>query len=203
MDTAPLPTSTAGVPSSTAPLPSQTDSTPPRRLRRRLMAIPLILVLAVAAFILLIPLPIPAGSTIVLDPDDSGHTLEPGITWVSKVYVRTDQPVNAVDATITFPAAQMQVTNVDTTGTAFGVVLFEPKVDNTVGTVRFIQANPEAYEGETGLVGTITFKVQSEGKVDLGVGTATITSADGQAKNTYMADDWMTIWQWLRYKVGK
>ena len=201
MDTAPTPPPVvAETPIAQNQGPSSMESPPKYRSRRRIIVLIIGLLLLLVAFIFLMPLPLPAGSTITLDPQDSIQELPKGTTWTTKVAVRTNQPVNAVDATITFPAKDLQVTNVDTSSTAFDVVLFEPKVDNSVGTIRFVQATPQSYSGQSGLVATVTFKAQEAAHMKLAVGTANITSADGRARNTYAADTAMTLWQWLQMK---
>jgi hypothetical protein len=95
------------------------------------------------------------------------------------------QDVNTAQATISFPANLLEVTNIDRTDSVFTFWLKEPVYDNTKGSISFVGGSTSGFTGANLKLMHISFKVKGSGGGKLGVTDGAITASDGTGSNVY------------------
>src|SRR5689334_18167578 len=98
--------------------------------------------------------PTQAATSLFFSP--ASGQVHPGNIWTTTLMVSAQEPINSADVVVTFPANLLEATSVDTGGTVLSIVLFKPAIDNSNGTIRFVQTSPSPYSGSGGKIGTIT-----------------------------------------------
>lgn len=79
--------------------------------------------------------------------------------------------MNAIEATITFPAANVRVDHIEREQTAFALWPEPPRWDNVAGTVHLIAGRPGGMVAVGARVATIYFRAQKPGPITLGITT--------------------------------
>lgn len=123
-----------------------------------------------------------AGATIIFAP--GALNTSPGGKVSTTVMMSSDQSVNSLDFSVTFPASLVSVVTVDTAGTDFpSMFMGPPQVDNGAGTVHFLQSK---VGGTTsGKIATIVFQAKSTGSGALGIKNGKAIANDGKGTNIY------------------
>lgn len=101
------------------------------------------------------------------------------------VYVSSpDKSVNAVSATLSFPASLLAVTSLNKTNSVANLWVQEPSFSNTAGTVSLegVILNP-GFTGDKGLVLTINFLVKSPGVANVTFTNGSVLANDGNGTN--------------------
>ncbi len=113
-------------------------------------------------FLAVIAMPVQAlAATVQLYLSPASQSVQVGNSFTVKVYVNTTVADGYVKANIKFPAANLQVTSLSTTNTAYPYYATQT-YDNGAGTLSF--AGYGSYQtGSALLVGTITFKAKAAG----------------------------------------
>jgi hypothetical protein len=136
-----------------------------------------------------------AASAATLNLSPSNETANVGSTFTEVVQVSsTDQALNAVSGTLTFPADLLQVVSVSKASSILTLWMQDPTFLNTDGTVSFsgIVPNP-GYTGSHGRIISIQFRAKKEGTASItftsssqvlandGNGTDILTGENGAA----------------------
>ncbi len=103
------------------------------------------------------------------------------------VYVSSsDQSINAVSGSVSFPADKLEVVALTKSGTVVNLWVQEPNFSNTSGTVSFegLVLNP-GYKGSGGKVINISFRVKSggNGTAELSFKNGSVLANDGKGTN--------------------
>jgi hypothetical protein len=96
-----------------------------------------------------------------------------------------DQEVNTAQATISFPANLLEITEVDRAGSIFSFWLEEPVYDNSQGTIRFVGGSTSGFSGSSLRLMKVSFRVKGSGSGRLSVTDGAITASDGTGSNVY------------------
>ncbi len=121
--------------------------------------------------------------TILISPPSG--TYAQGQTFSIRVMVTSQsQAVNAVSATLSYPADKLQVASISKIGSILSLWVEEPSYSNTVGTVSLegVVPNP-GFKGVNGLVVTVNFRVIKTGSASLGFSSGSLLANDGQGTN--------------------
>ena len=112
-------------------------------------------------------------------------TYAPDSQFTADVRVTSsDQPINAVSGTVSFPSDKLQVVSVSKTGSIISLWVQDPSFSNSDGTITFEGAilNP-GFQGTNGEVVRITFRTLTPGTAPLGFPVASVLANDGQGTN--------------------
>jgi cohesin domain-containing protein len=92
--------------------------------------------------------------------------------------------VNAIEGTLTFNPAVLQVVSLSKTGSIFDVHVQEPKFSNTAGTVQWagVILNP-GFNGESGNLLTVNFKEIALGTGQIAMISGAVLANDGSGTN--------------------
>jgi hypothetical protein len=103
-----------------------------------------------------------------------------GETFILSVNVSTDQAINAVSGTISFPSDKLQVISIAKANSIVSLWAEEPSFSNGAGTVSFAGVIPNpGYTGNSGRVIFITFRSIAEGPAQVRFQTASALANDG------------------------
>jgi hypothetical protein len=91
--------------------------------------------------------------------------------------------VNAAEGTISFNPAQLQVLNVNRTGSIFNLWTTEPTFSNGAGTITFGGGSPAGYTGSAGTVMTIVFRGLTDSESQVSFRSGAVLAADGRGTN--------------------
>ena len=125
-----------------------------------------------------------AGATLFLSPSSGSLTVGDSISTTIVVNTGGD-PINAVQATASFPTDLLEITGVSKAG-LFTLWPIEPTYSNSAGTMNFAGGlqNP-GYTGTTGSIVTITFKGTKAGTATVTLGSASVLKNDGLVTNIF------------------
>lgn len=122
-------------------------------------------------------------ATLSLSPGVGEYQV--GQTFTAQVVVSSsDKLVNAVSGTLEFPSDKLSVQRVTKDGSILSLWVQEPTYSNSAGSVTFegvILGN--GYQGGSGRIITITFKVNAPGQADLRFANGSILANDGEGTN--------------------
>lgn len=127
--------------------------------------------------------PVALAASLYLSP--SSGSFAPQQAFTVNVYASsTDQVLNAVSGTITFPPSLLQVTGLSKAGSMISLWAQEPSYSNTAGTVSFegIVLNP-GYSGAAGKVLSITFSPTVAGSAPVSFSGGSVLANDGLGTN--------------------
>ncbi len=122
-------------------------------------------------------------NTLGLSP--SVGVYQTGKTFPVNVYVTsTNQAINAVSGTVTFPVDKLQVVSVSKTSSILSLWVTEPTYSNNSGTVTFegVVPNP-GFQGTAGRIVTINFRVIGQGEAPVRFGASQLLANDGNGTN--------------------
>lgn len=122
-------------------------------------------------------------ASIGISPSSGSYLV--GKIFPVNVYVTsTDQSINAVSATVTFPADKLQVVSASKAGSILTLWVSDPTYSNSQGTVSMegVVPNP-GYQGSGGRVVTINFQVIAQGDARVSFGDASVLANDGNGTN--------------------
>lgn len=120
---------------------------------------------------------------ITLTP--TSGTFKPGKTFTVDVYVSNNtQTINAVSASVTFPADTLQVNSISKDGSIIKMWAEEPSFSNTNGTVKLegVILNP-GFSSTRGKVLSISFTAKKAGTAAVVVASGSVLANDGNASN--------------------
>lgn len=119
-----------------------------------------------------------AGATLSLTPA-SGNYGAGGNFSVKVMVDGGGQPMNAVEANLSFPSALLSVTRVSKDGSAFSLWTTEPTYSNAQGTISFGGGSPTPFSAKSMLV-EIFFRAVKEGSASVSFTSGSVLAADGQ-----------------------
>lgn len=122
-------------------------------------------------------------ATLYFSPNSGSYSV--GQTFsVSILVSSTDQTMNAVSGSVSFPKELLQVTSLSKTSSVVSLWVQEPSFSNSDGTVNFegIVLNP-GFTGSSGKIITLNFKVRATGKAPLSFTTSSVLANDGKGTN--------------------
>lgn len=118
------------------------------------------------------------GATLSLSPGSSSFNL--GDTFSIKVVVEgSGEPMNAVEAKLSFDKDIIQVTSISKDGSAFSLWTVEPSFSNSEGTIEFGGGNSRPFSVKSNLV-TIVFKSLKTGSAKVDFLSGSVLAADGK-----------------------
>ena len=123
-----------------------------------------------------------AGASLMFSPLSESFTVGDNI----QVEVRVDTdgtPVNAVQATVYFPADNLEALNISKNNAVFSLWPVEPVFDNLNGMIYFVGGLPHPGFSNGENIITIEFKVKKEGSVKLTFDKAEVLADDGEGTN--------------------
>ena len=104
-----------------------------------------------------------SAASLMLQPTQG--TFVVGSTFEISIYLNTeDQSVNALDITLQFPAAKLQMVSPATGNSIVGVWTSQPRFDNQSGTIHLQGGIPGGISVSRGLVATLTFRSRGVGE---------------------------------------
>lgn len=106
--------------------------------------------------------------------------------FVVSIEVNTDQAINGVEGSLSFPTNKLEVIGLDKSHSVMSIWVQEPSFSNsgTQGSIHFsaIKLNP-GFVGSKGNVLNITFKVKDAGVANLTFSSGSILANDGKGSN--------------------
>lgn len=128
-----------------------------------------------------------AGATLSLSPSSGSYTV--GDTFSVTIGVHTGgASINAAEATLNFPSEKLQVLGISKGGSIFKMWAVEPDYSNDQGVISFAGGIPgSSYNGTSGKVLTINFKIKSEGQAAIDFSGARVLAADGKGTDIFGA----------------
>jgi hypothetical protein len=124
-----------------------------------------------------------SADTLLLTPSSGTYT--EGQTFSVRVMVTSQaQAVNAVSATLSFPADKLQIVSVSKIGSILNLWVEEPAYSNAKGTLSLegVVPNP-GFTGANGPVLTINFRVIALGTASLSFPSGSLLANDGYGTN--------------------
>src|SRR5258708_1735039 len=121
-----------------------------------------------------------SGTSMFFSPASGSYKV--GQTFSVGVYVSsTSQSMNAASGTISFSSDVLSATSVSKSGSIISLWTKDPTYSNSSGTIDFegIVLNP-GYQGSSGKLITISFRVQNAGTASLNFASGSILANDGQ-----------------------
>ncbi|NMB92187.1 MAG: hypothetical protein GYA31_00995 [Parcubacteria group bacterium] len=122
-------------------------------------------------------------ATLSLSPSSGSYSV--GQTFTVTIYVAsTDQAMNAVSASISFPSDLLQVVSLSKTSSIITNWVQEPSFSNNNGTITLegIVLNP-GYQGSSGRILSISFKAKSRGTANVTFTSSSVLANDGLGTN--------------------
>lgn len=121
-------------------------------------------------------------ASLSLSPTTGVYTV--GQNFTARVAINTQgQPVNASEAVLKFDPAQLQVVNINQSGSIFNLWTIDPTFSNTAGTVTFGGGSPKGYTGSAGTILSITFRPKAAGTAKVTFTSGSALAADGKGTN--------------------
>jgi hypothetical protein len=97
-----------------------------------------------------------------------------------KVYINSNvQSVNAISATVSFPADLLTLHSISKSGSIINLWAQDPTYSNTTGKATFEGVILKGYTGSSGTAVTLNFKAKSSGEAHIKFTTASILANDG------------------------
>ena len=143
------------------------------------------LLLATVGFVLVFLSQAPAARAASLYLSPAAGNYEINKTFSINILVSSpDQAMNAASGVISFPADKLEVVSLSKNGSIFSLWVQEPTFSNSTGSVNFegIVMNP-GFNGSSGKVITINFKVKAGGQANLNFFSGSILANDGKGTN--------------------
>jgi len=121
-----------------------------------------------------------SAASLMLQPTQG--TFVVGSTFEISIYLNTEgQSVNALDITLQFPAAKLQMVSPATGNSIVGVWTSQPRFDNQSGTIHLQGGIPGGINVSRGLVATLTFRSRGVGEAVVKFGAdSKILANDGK-----------------------
>ncbi|MBT7553353.1 hypothetical protein HN670_02695 [bacterium] len=141
-----------------------------------------LLFLCVFALVFLVA-PLAEAASLYVSPSSGTHGI--GDSFTVGVYANSsEQALNAISGTLSFPTDKLEVTSVSKAGSIMSLWVAEPSFSNSAGTVSFegIVLNP-GYSGSAGKILSVTFHTKGGGSAPVNFATGTILANDGQGTN--------------------
>jgi len=126
-----------------------------------------------------------AGNTGSLFFSPSAGSLNPGATFSIWVMAASpDEPANAVQAAVKFPADLLEITSTSKIGSILSLWVQEPAYSNANGSLSFegVAFNP-GYQGNAARLLSITFKAKAAGTANITFSSASLLANDGNGTN--------------------
>lgn len=136
-----------------------------------------------STFYFLLSFSLAHAATLYFTPSSGSHAV--GQTFSVSVYTgSTDQAMNAVSGTVSFPSDKLELLSLSKTGSIVSLWVQEPSFSNGAGTATFegIVLNP-GYTGSAGKIITLTFKAKQAGVAALSFTTSSVLANDGKGTN--------------------
>src|SRR5581483_5010272 len=119
--------------------------------------------------------------------DNSGTTYQVGQTVSETVLVSsTDQSINAVSGTITYPSDKLEAISISKVGSIINLWAQDPTASSGQVDFEGVILNP-GYQGSAGKIITIVFKVKAAGIAPLLFSSASVLANDGKGTNVLNA----------------
>ncbi len=120
-------------------------------------------------------------ATLFLTP--STQQTNVGGTVNVTVNINSDQPVNAAQGTLYYPANIFNVEQVNTNNSIFNIWVAEPTVNTSTGEISFLGGSTNAFTGSSLPVFNVVFNARGAGKGNAGFNSAEVTAGDGTGAN--------------------
>lgn len=146
----------------------------------KIITIVIVLVLSIFSFVS----PVAAQTaSLYFSPSTGSYVV--GSTFAVNVYVSsTNQAINAVSGTVSFPQDNLTITSLSKPGSIINMWVQEPSFLNSVGTVNFEGIVPSpGFIGASGKIITINFKVKSAGVAIINFASGSVLANDGSGTN--------------------
>ena len=119
-----------------------------------------------------------------------GDSLQVGRTISMEVRVNSgEEAINAVEATLKFDPLALEVVGVSKEGSIFGLWTSDPEFSNSRGTISFGAGTTARFNGNAGLVLTVTFRAKASGNTAVSFSSGAILAADGFGTNIIVRMD--------------
>ncbi len=109
--------------------------------------------------------------------------LQVGQSITLTIVTQSSEPVNAVTATLSFPADILSVISISKNDSAFTLWVQEPKFSNTSGTISFSGIVPDPGVKDRALVLVVRMRANRAGTAVLRFNSAAVLANDGQGTN--------------------
>ncbi|MCK4782024.1 hypothetical protein KAS79_03850 [Candidatus Parcubacteria bacterium] len=125
------------------------------------------------------------GASLCLSPSQGSYNI--GQSFSVNIMLNTDgAAVNAAQAVLYYPSAQLKVIKVSKTNSIFGMWVKEPVYSNGAGTIIFGGGLPSpGYTGSSGKVLNVIFQGKFSGQAKLYFGKEIILADDGRGTNIF------------------
>ena len=150
---------------------------------RRLSAASLVLICGASFALFFSGTPVLAVSSASIFVGPVSGTFTVGSTFTVSVYVNTGgQPINAIEANLSFPTDKLQVVSPTAGKSLIQIWVNQPTYSNESGNLKFRGTIPSpGINTESGLISTVTFRVKSTGMAILKVlDTSRVLLNDGR-----------------------
>lgn len=136
------------------------------------------LLLFAAAVLFVAPCGVSA-ATLEVWPEQA--VVEAGEVFSVRVLVSSDQPLNAVAGTLSFPTDLLSATSISKANSVVSIWVQEPSFSNAAGTVTFSGGVPNpGYAGDARRVITIEFRAKQTGVASLNILSGSVLANNGQ-----------------------
>jgi len=161
-------------------LASYHSETPPGRYKKYALAFGLS-ALVFAAVIGLVSQPESLKADISLLSEE-GKSVLIGQNFETTVNINAQSPINAAEATISYPIDMLEVASISKDDSIFNFWIEEPSFDNASGTIRFAGVLHDGQDGfyGNGRILTIVFKSKKTGEAKIDFAEAMVLAADSQ-----------------------
>ncbi len=138
---------------------------------KKIFSLTLVLSLFVAPFVT-------NAASLFVSPEVGSYSV--GKTFSIRVRVSSPQAINAVSGAISFPSDKLQATSVSKAGSILTLWVQDPLINNNAGRISFegVVPNP-GYQGEGGLVVSVTFRVLKSGNAEITFASGAVLANDG------------------------
>src|SRR3989338_7519425 len=109
--------------------------------------------------------------------------LQVGQSITLTIVTQSSEPVNAVTATLSFPADILSVTSISKNDSAFTLWVQKPTFSNTSGTISFSGIVPDPGVNDRALVLVVRMRANRAGTAVLRFNSAAVLANDGQGTN--------------------
>ena len=118
-------------------------------------------------------------ATLYFSPSSGSYAI--GQTFNVSLYVSSaNEPMNASQGIINFPADKLQITNLSKSNSVLTLWVQDPYYSNTDGSINFAGVVPNpGFIGSSGKILTFTFKVRDSGEASLSLARGSVLANDG------------------------
>jgi len=113
-----------------------------------------------------------------------GETTAVGSVFTTEVMIDTEEPVNALDVEITYPADKLKFLRANDAGSIVSIWQSKPAV-RTPGTIQLTGGMFKPFQGKGGRITSLSFRVETLGEATLSFSKHNIYAADGKGTEVF------------------